>query len=62
MVFALWSSVVRRARAIGRRLTPPGNRTPIEESGGEHPGLGSGALDRPAGHLEQIPGAVDGPQ
>jgi hypothetical protein len=40
---------------IVRKLTPPGNRTPIEESGEQHAGLGSGALDRPLGHHEQIP-------
>ena len=27
---------MRRAREIGRRLTPPGNRIPVDEGGEQH--------------------------
>jgi len=32
----LLSAFKRRARAVGRRLTPPGNRIPLDESGEQH--------------------------
>jgi len=35
------SSMRRWSRALGRRLTPPGNRAPIEESLEQRPGLSS---------------------
>jgi hypothetical protein len=41
MAHTIWHGVVRRARAVGRRLTPPGNRTPLDESLSQRPGLGS---------------------
>jgi hypothetical protein len=35
---------------LGRRLTPPGNRTPLEESREQHPGAtGVGEQATPAG-------------
>jgi hypothetical protein len=51
---APWKAVTRAARRAGRRLTPPGNRTPLEESGEQRPGLGSGLTPSPAGQREQI--------
>ena len=38
---ALLEAFTRRARAIGRRFTPPGNRAPIAESGNYRPGSSS---------------------
>ena len=32
----LLRSILRRARAMGRRLTPPGSRVPIDEGGEQH--------------------------
>jgi hypothetical protein len=46
---------VRRAlRALGRRFTPPGNRTPIEESGEQRPGPGGAEPPSHAGEIEHI--------
>jgi hypothetical protein len=49
-------------RRLGRSLTPPGNRTPIEESGEQHPGPGGCASPSHAGKIEHIrdgwPGGV----
>jgi len=43
-------SLARWARSIGRRLTPPGNRTPLEESLEQRPGLSSNSQPpRPPG-------------
>jgi hypothetical protein len=57
MAHARWKAITRRARAVGRRLTPPGNRTPLEESGEQRPGLPSfGAVPSGAGQMGQTQG------
>jgi hypothetical protein len=57
MAHARWKAIARRARAVGRRLTPPGNRTPIEESGEQRPGLPSfGGVPSGAGQQGQTLG------
>jgi hypothetical protein len=48
MARAPWKAFTRRARAIGRRLTPPGNRASIAESGNYRPGSSSGGAPSPA--------------
>jgi hypothetical protein len=45
----LWKVAACRIRTIARRLVPPGNRSPIEDSGEQRPGLGSGDLQSQAG-------------
>jgi len=62
MARAPWKAFTRRARAIGRRLTPPGNRAPIEESGEYRPGSSRGGMPSP-GELHNPPtgGGLGGP-
>jgi len=47
---------------MGRRLTPPGNRAPIEESGEYRPGSSRGGMPSP-GELHNPPtgGGLGGP-
>jgi len=52
-----WKSITRRARAVSRRLTPPGNRTPLEESLEQRPGIPSfGSVPSGAGQQNQAQG------
>jgi len=48
------ASLRRALRAVGRRLTPPGNRAPIEESLEQRPGPGSAESPSPGGGTEHI--------
>jgi hypothetical protein len=48
------ASVRRALRALGRRFTPPGNRTLIEESGEQRPGPGGAEPPSHAGEIEHI--------
>ena len=38
---SIWQAARDLARSVGRKLTPPGNREPLDESGAQRPGVAS---------------------
>jgi hypothetical protein len=53
---SVWSRIRGAAQGVRRRLTPPGNRTPIEESLEQKPGLSSGVPSQVGQRESQIDG------
>jgi hypothetical protein len=48
-------ALTRWGRAVGRRLEPPGNRTPLDESLEQKPGLSSNQqLPSPTGFVDDL--------
>jgi hypothetical protein len=60
MIRKLLGRVTRAARSLARRLTPPGNRSPLDESGEQH-SIDANHTPSEAGQREHMTDWMGGP-